>query len=83
VIVVVPGDTPPATPVPEPIMAIAILLLLQVPPDTESVSSVVDPMPTIKVPVITDGAGFTVTRIVTMSVPSPFDISTLKVSLPT
>ena len=62
--VTVPADTPVTTPVPEPTVALLVLLLLQVPPVVASVNAVVKPAHTLVVPVIEAGNGFTVTVIV-------------------
>ena len=60
---------PPATPVttPEELMvAIEVLLLIQPPPETESVKVVVAPLQTVEEPEMADtvGRGFTVTDLV-------------------
>lgn len=64
VIVVVPGLTPPATPVPAAIVPVAGVLLLHIPPDTACVIVVVRPWHTVELPVIAAGAGVTVTTSV-------------------
>jgi hypothetical protein len=61
VIFATPVDTPVTTPVAEPAVAIAELPLLQVPPATISLSTVVDPRHTVVIPLITDGGVLTVT----------------------
>ena len=62
---VVPADTPDT--VPElPIVATAVLLLLQVPPDVTSLRVIDDPEQTEEEPVILAGRGFTVTVVVTV-----------------
>ena len=58
--VTVPGVIPVTMPVPETI-AIAVLLLLQEPPDVASVKSTVYPAHTDVVPVIAAGNGLTIT----------------------
>ena len=73
-IVVVPAATPYTTPVVEPMVPAAVLLLLQVPvpPDeVTSVSDVVSPAHTAVIPVIVPAAGeiFTVTVAVVVAVP--------------
>jgi hypothetical protein len=59
VIIVVPEVIPDTTPLPEPMVATEVLLLLQVPPDTLLLSVLVVPVHTVVVPVIGD-AVFTV-----------------------
>ena len=61
VIVGVPAETPVTMPVPMPIVAWEVLLLVQRPPVTASVRVVVDPAHTLVVPPITAGNGLTVT----------------------
>ena len=63
VIVDVPPDLPKTIPVPAPIVATDVLLLLQVPPPA-SLNAVVKPAQTTVVPVIAEGFGFTVTTVV-------------------
>jgi len=58
----VPPLTPVTTPVADPIVASAVLLLVHVPPEDVSASVVVDSLHTENVPVIGAGAVFTVTR---------------------
>ena len=58
--VVVPADTPVTTPDAEPTVAMAGVLLLQVPPVVTSVRGVVNPTQTEWEPAIAAGAGFTV-----------------------
>ena len=60
VIVAAPGEMPLTTPVPEPIVAMAGLLLLHVPPVVALLRVVVKPGQTLVVPVIAVGNGFTV-----------------------
>ena len=59
--VAVPADMPDTAPEGEPTVAIAVLLLLHVPPVVASPSVVVAPAQTLVVPVIAAGAGLTVT----------------------
>ena len=64
--VAVPAATPVTIPVTEPTVALAVLLLVHVPPVVTSVNVVVVPVHTFSVPVIglTD-VGVTVTTVVT------------------
>ena len=55
-----PADTPVTTPVDEPIVAVPVLLLLQVPPAVASAKVMVEPMFTVAVPVIAAGEAFIV-----------------------
>jgi hypothetical protein len=59
---VVPGDTPVATPVPATMVATEVVPLLHVPP--ASVSAVVNPLQTARLPPIAAGSGLTVTASV-------------------
>jgi hypothetical protein len=59
VIVAVPGDLPVTNPVPEPIVATAVLLLAQVPPPASN-KLVVWPTHTTGKPTIIEGNGLTV-----------------------
>jgi hypothetical protein len=61
VIVAVPAETPPAIPVPEPIVAIEVGMLDQVPPPVMSVNVPVVPAQIVAGPVGTAGRPFTVT----------------------
>ena len=61
VIVTVPADTPFTTPVEEPMVARAVLLLLHMLVPDASASVVVFPTQTLVVPVIAKGSGLTVT----------------------
>lgn len=61
----VPAATPVNTPLVEPIVPTAILLLLQLPPVIPSINVIVLPEHTVVGPVIGPGAGFTVTVVVT------------------
>ena len=60
----VPEDTPVTIPVEEPIVAMPVLPLVQVPLAVASLKVVVNPAQTTAVPVIDDGNGFTVTTTV-------------------
>lgn len=60
-IVVVPGETPEASPDEDPIVATVVLLLLQVPPPVASLKVVVPPLQKLDAPTIAAGTGFTVT----------------------
>ena len=55
---------PVTTPVEGPIVAIAVVLLLQVPPPVASLKVVVKPAQTLVFPVIGDGSGLTVTTTI-------------------
>ncbi len=63
-IVTVPEATPVTTPVDEPTVAIAVLLLLHVPPDVALLSVVVLPWQTLAVPVMGDKGLFLKTDVV-------------------
>ena len=66
----VPGVIPVTTPVPMPIVATAVLLLLQEPPERPSVKVVVAPMHIDVAPAIAEGRGLTVTmRVAAQPVP--------------
>jgi hypothetical protein len=58
------ANTPVTTPVPEPTVAIAVLLLAHDPPDVELLNVVVEPTQTEWVPVFAEGTGITVTSVV-------------------
>jgi len=58
-----PAAIPVTMPVDEPTVAVAVRLLLHVPPDAVSCKAVVAPMQTLSTPVIGPGSGFTVTGI--------------------
>jgi hypothetical protein len=62
VIVEVPASTPVTTPEAEPTVATLVVLLAHVPPPA-SVSVAVKPSHATDVPLIADGNGFTVTRV--------------------
>jgi hypothetical protein len=64
VIVLVPGATPVTTPVDDPMIAAAGLLLTHVPPVVVMVSTVEPAGHTCSVPPIAPGSGFTVTTFV-------------------
>jgi len=64
VMMAVPVLMPAAIPVDEPMVAIPLLLLVQIPPETELFKVVVEPIHAIVAPVITGGREFTVTIIV-------------------
>lgn len=55
-----PADIPVVTPVDELIVATAVVLLLQVPDGVASLSAVVRPWHTVRVPAIAAGNGLTV-----------------------
>jgi hypothetical protein len=57
VITAVPAATPDKMPEDEPIEAIAVLLLAQLPPDTPSLSGDEAPVQTDRVPVMAEGTG--------------------------
>ena len=59
----VPDNTPVTIPVNEPIVATAVLLLVQVPPAAPSLSAVVAPTHACNIPVIAVGPEFTVTVV--------------------
>lgn len=59
-------DTPVTMPVLDPTVATAVLLLLQLPPDTEFDKFVVEPRHAINIPVI--GAGVVVTVTTTVAI---------------
>ena len=60
----VPVAMPDTIPVVDPMVAIDVFPLLQVPPDSALLSVLVDPRQTLVVPVIGDGVGLTVTAVV-------------------
>jgi hypothetical protein len=62
--IVEPNATPVTTPVEDPTVAIAVLLLLQVPPEIASLRAVVRPEHTTVLPVIAAGREFTDTLVV-------------------
>jgi hypothetical protein len=66
----VPADTPVTTPVDDTV-ALAVLLLLHVPPPTLAVKLLVLPTQTVSVPEIAPAVAFTVTILVVMAVPQP------------
>jgi hypothetical protein len=69
VIATVPAVTPVTIPVPDPTVAIPLLLLLQVPPVVASLSVIWEPAITVLLPEIAPGVGFTVTIVVEEHVP--------------
>lgn len=62
--VAVPAATPVTIPVPDPTVAITVLLLLHAPPVVASLSVVVWLTHAVVAPVIADGSAFTVTGFV-------------------
>ena len=60
-----PPPMPPNVPVAAPMVPTGVLLLVQTPPPTVLVNVVVSPWQITKVPPIADGAGLTVTMVVT------------------
>jgi hypothetical protein len=64
VMIAVPAVTPVTTPVNEPTVATAVLLLLQLPPGEDEVRVVVSPTHTLAAPLIVPGPAFTVTTVV-------------------
>ena len=83
VIVAVPAATPVTIPVEEPTVAIAVLLLLQIPEPTRSTNSVFWPAQTVLEPVMAEGGGVTATWISVVSVPPLQSVITiLNESLP-
>ena len=68
--IAVPAETPVTMPVPEPIVAIPVAPLVQLPPAVPSVRVVVLPVHTDNVPPIATGAVFTVTVVVTRQPPA-------------
>ena len=69
-IVTIPGDTPVTLPVEDTTVATAVLLLLQVPPATASLSVITEPAITVLLPAIVVGAALTVNITVVLLVPS-------------
>ena len=65
-----PAVTPVTSPVDTPMVATGVVPLVQVPPMLRSLSRVVAPIHTDKVPVMFTGSGFTVTTLVTKQ-PTP------------
>jgi hypothetical protein len=61
-------------PVPDPTVAIPVLLLLQVPPASASLSVIWEPAVTVLLPEIVAGAGLTVKIIVVILVPTVYDM---------
>ena len=69
VIIVVPAAMPATMPVREPTVAVAVVLLLQVPAPLASLSAVVLPVHTVVVPVMAAGSGTTFTVVVALHNP--------------
>lgn len=71
--VTLPAATPVMIPVAEPVVAMAVLLLLQEPPATVPLNVEAEPAHIVAAPEIVpaDGAEFTVTVAVTTVVPHP------------
>jgi len=81
--VAVPTDTPVTMPV-EPTVAMAVEPLVHVPPPVTSLRVVVAPAHNVPVPVMGEGAGFTVTALVTKAEqPAPFVTVYVMVAEPT
>ena len=64
-----PAATPDTIPVVDPTVAIAVLLLLHVPPPGLQLKAVVVPGHKLFIPVIPDGKGLTVNNIVAITLP--------------
>ena len=58
-----PAVTPETNPLPDPMVATEVVLLVHAPPASASVSAVVEPAHTVGTPVIVEGRGSTVTGI--------------------
>ena len=69
VITAVPLPTPATIPEIEPILATAVLVLVHIPPPIASLRSISPPTQTLKVPVMVDGIGFTMKRVVVLQPP--------------
>ena len=67
--IVVPAAIPATIPVSEPIVAVAVVLLLHVPAPLASLSAEVLPVHTVVVPVIGAGTGTTFTVVVALHKP--------------
>ena len=61
----VPAEMPVAMPVPEPMVATDVGSIVHEPPVGTSLKAVVPPMQIYRLPMIADGAGVTVTTLVT------------------
>jgi hypothetical protein len=84
VIVGIPAATPVTTPVADPTVANAVLLLLHVPGDEASLNVVVSPTQTFIVPVIAAGCVLTVTGFIAKQPAGKvYDIFNVPVALPT
>ena len=73
-------SVPPLTPVTTPLpvtVAKAILLLLQIPPDTLSVSVILAPAQTFEVPVIIPAEGYGLMVIVFVEIAVPHELVTV------
>ncbi len=78
-----PPLTPVTTPVPEPIVAVASGLMLQVPPVESVLSVVVWPTHVVAVPVIGSGTGFTVMmRVLKQPAPAVYVTSVVPALVP-
>lgn len=71
-----PGSMPVTTPVADTV-PVAVLLLVQVPPDTEPDSALVRPTHTLRLPVIEAAAGRAFTVIGWMAVADPHTLDTV------
>src|SRR5437763_776971 len=79
----VPASTPVTTPLDDPIVATAVVLLIHVPPAIASVKLVVDPVQTSSEPAIAAGNGFTVkTAVALQPVESVYAIVDVPASKP-
>ena len=75
--ITVPAATPPTTPVVLFTVAIAALLLLQVPPLTELVSAVLEPIQTVDEPLIVPAVAAEVIVTATVAIPVPHAVVTV------
>ncbi len=71
--IALPADIPVNTPVAALIVAMAVLLLVQVPPDVASLSVVMAPLHIDILPVMAAGSGFTV-AVTVVDVAQPADV---------
>ena len=69
-----PGVTPVTVPLMEPTVATDVLALLHVPPVETSLSVILEPAATVKIPESGAGVGLTVNTIVALLVPSEYEI---------
>ena len=76
-----PAAMPVTTPEDEPTVAVEVLLLLQEPPETDSIKVVVRPAHTVVVPVIAAGTAFTVIAVVRVQ-PEPIEYEIVAVPVP-